>query len=74
MDTPFGGISPKSPQVEQFIKDFTGLDRVSAIKEHRCVMGCVPPMPIWKDKLSIKEYTISGMCQNCQDQVFDSDP
>ena len=24
----------------------------------------------FKDKLSLKEYFISGLCQNCQDEVF----
>lgn len=25
---------------------------------------------LFRDKLSAKEYTISGMCQDCQDDVF----
>lgn len=25
----------------------------------------------FRDSLSYKEYTISGMCQSCQDKVFD---
>lgn len=24
----------------------------------------------FKDELSVKEYTISGMCQKCQDELF----
>jgi hypothetical protein len=27
---------------------------------------------IFRDKLSIKEYNISGLCQLCQDKVFES--
>lgn len=27
----------------------------------------------WKDVLSMREYSISGMCQKCQDSVFDED-
>lgn len=26
----------------------------------------------FKDLLSVKEYTISGMCQACQDKVFNT--
>ena len=63
--------SEKSEQVEQFIYEFTGGDRIEAIQGNRCALGCVPPMPLWKDALSEKEYKISGMCQRCQDKVFD---
>lgn len=25
----------------------------------------------FRDKLSLKEFTISGLCQKCQDNIFD---
>lgn len=28
----------------------------------------------FRDALSAKEYSISGLCQNCQDSVFKSEP
>ncbi len=28
------------------------------------------PMDCFKDDLSLKEFRISGMCQECQDSVF----
>lgn len=31
---------------------------------------CSQPYKGFKDKLSEKEYQISGMCQDCQDSVF----
>lgn len=31
---------------------------------------CNQPIGPFKNALSEKEYTISGMCQNCQDKVF----
>ena len=33
---------------------------------------CAEPIGEFKDALSIKEYTISGLCQNCQDKIFSS--
>ena len=32
--------------------------------------GCKNPVGFFKDKLSEKEFSISGLCQLCQDQVF----
>ena len=31
---------------------------------------CGKPVGKFKDKISKKEYSISGMCQKCQDSVF----
>lgn len=28
----------------------------------------------FRDKLSVAEFRISGLCQNCQDAVFDGEP
>ena len=43
--------------------------RTGAIKTDTCVM-CKKPAIEFKDELSKKEYTISGMCQECQDNIF----
>lgn len=32
---------------------------------------CVEPITKFKDELSATEYQISGLCQKCQDEVFD---
>tara|TARA_A100001011_G_scaffold357791_1_gene402994 strand:- start:903 stop:1112 length:210 start_codon:yes stop_codon:yes gene_type:complete len=34
-----------------------------------CVI-CAGPADKFKNALSAKEYTISGMCQTCQDRMF----
>jgi len=40
------------------------------LKEHKCT-GCNEEISgKWKDELSWKEYNISGMCQDCQDNIF----
>lgn len=65
--------SEKSEQVEAIIGLFApeGKDRREVIRNNECINGCVKPLKLWKDKLSEKEYTISGMCQSCQDKIFD---
>lgn len=39
------------------------------IKDKICPL-CEKPIGDFKDELSKKEYKISGMCQNCQDEMF----
>lgn len=67
--------SKKSSQLEAFLEDLTG--RSSAIKANKCI---VPPfgcgraisdeeMASW-DELTRREFSISGMCAECQDSVF----
>jgi hypothetical protein len=37
---------------------------------------CAAPVPwdyCWRDRLSEREFEISGMCQACQDRIFDAD-
>ena len=43
--------------------------RSESLKKKICVM-CSNPNLNFKDKLSKKEYTISGLCQTCQDDYF----
>lgn len=37
--------------------------------------GCMQPVDTrdFKDELSIKEFTLSGLCQKCQDEFFNED-
>ena len=35
--------------------------------------GNSKPIGEFRDRLSEKEYTISGMCQSCQDSTFNVD-
>jgi len=61
--------SEKSPEMEQMLEK----GRITAIKADRCVPApyrCGKPAVEFKDRLSEKEYTISGLCQVCQDEVW----
>jgi hypothetical protein len=63
--------SEKSPGMENFLENIFG--RTTAIKGDVCVpppMGCGGHATDFRDDLSRKEYTISGLCQKCQDSVF----
>tara|TARA_R110000751_G_scaffold206499_1_gene310548 strand:- start:126 stop:350 length:225 start_codon:yes stop_codon:yes gene_type:complete len=59
----------KHQGIEQMLTKLTGLSRVGAVAEASCVT-CSGEASSFRDPLSKKEYTISGMCQKCQDSVF----
>jgi hypothetical protein len=59
--------SKKDPRIENFLENALG--RTTAITTDTCAI-CKGPATEFKDRLSKKEYTISGMCQKCQDSVF----
>lgn len=63
--------SNKSAAIEQLIDGLnpSGLHRTDSIKMDMC-SWCGGEAKSFKDRLSQKEYTISGMCQSCQDSVF----
>jgi len=61
--------SPKSPSLEQYLNSLTGVSRVGAITEESCV-SCHEMAKSFRDDLSRKEFSISGLCQTCQDEVF----
>jgi len=62
----------KSPQMNE------ALDRIARTMFGRerhgnvCVT-CGGPVSEFRNELSRKEYGISGMCQNCQDEIFGVD-
>lgn len=62
----------KDPQIDLLLTSLTGRSRIECIENHIC-MTCGQPAEQFRDNLSVKEYTISGMCQKCQDSVFDTD-
>lgn len=43
--------------------------RRTSIQNDVCVF-CNGPATEFKDVLSAKEFTISGICQSCQDEIF----
>lgn len=67
--------SKKAPELRLFLDDITkkmfGITRQEAITLDICV-DCRGEAKNFKDELSRKEYSISGLCQNCQDHVFGS--
>ena len=56
--------------------DYIFPDRLSALEQGRCVgppLGCGQSVgdPFhFRDEGSRREYNISAMCQNCQDEFF----
>lgn len=63
--------SKKSPEIEQMLEEAFG--RTTAIKNNTCIdppIGCGGPAHEFRDMLSEKEFTISGLCQKCQDEIF----
>ena len=59
----------KHPSLDNAIKDIFGIDRIGSVSKDVCV-SCKKKAQEFKDDLSRKEYTISGLCQTCQDQVI----
>ena len=51
------------------MSSLAGRDFAQTLANRECMM-CDTPNMEFKDQLSIKEYTIGGMCQDCQDGVF----
>jgi len=70
--------SSKSPVVRDWLEEV--YDRTTAIRARKCVripFGCERDIPAGEiecwDQLTIREYTISGLCKTCQNQVFGTD-
>ena len=66
--------SDKSEGIERLITALIGttlgINRKDTIAANQCVT-CGGEALKFKDDLSRTEYSISGMCQTCQDEVFD---
>jgi hypothetical protein len=69
--------SQKSEDLTTFLNDL--VDRTGHIRSGRCVIceRTVKPVGLiadgavtFRDKLSEREFTISGMCQHCQDSAY----
>jgi hypothetical protein len=61
--------SEKSPDINRFVNQTFGIDRETSITNDVCVM-CGQNADQFRDALSRKEFSISGLCQKCQDSVF----
>ena len=65
--------SQKSSGMEAALKSLFGVDRRVSVRSNCCVsapIGCGMPTDGFRDELSAKEFTISGLCQKCQDKIF----
>jgi len=62
----------KSNEIDAMLTSVFGVDRVKTISGGTCVScdaeGIIATS--FRDDISRKEYSISGMCQSCQDDVF----
>lgn len=54
------------------IKSIFGNDISERISNNRCPM-CNKEITGFRDSLSEKEYKISGLCQKCQDKIFNAE-
>jgi len=63
----------KAPEIEAFLSTLINspLTREETIEQGIC-SGCGSDVldTSFRDELSFKEFTISGLCQKCQDDIF----
>ena len=59
--------STKAQPIEDMLNQVT--NRTEKIKSSACI-SCETTEVTFRDTLSETEYTISGMCQKCQDNFF----
>jgi hypothetical protein len=65
--------SPKADAIEDLLQTVLGSDRREFIETGNCIplpVGCGGPAAEFRDDLSKKEYTITGLCQKCQDTIW----
>ena len=55
--------------IDEMTRNQIGLMQTVAIKQHICVW-CGKPVSVFHSKLNVKEFSISGFCQQCQDDTF----
>lgn len=64
--------SDKHPDIDNLLTKITGRSRPDSIRASKCAT-CGKDVTGFRDDLSRREYSISGMCQDCQDSVFGDD-
>jgi len=64
----------RTPAMQEYIdstaRTLFGLSQTEAMAKAVCVQ-CGGTSRVFYDAISLKEYAISGLCQSCQDEVFD---
>jgi hypothetical protein len=64
----------KSPRIDNHLKATFGVNREQAILDEVCVsapIGCGMPVTKFRTNADAKEFEISGLCQSCQDDLFE---
>lgn len=65
--------SDKAPHVTQALDELAqllfGRERTASIRADVCVQ-CGHPASTFTDDLSAREFRISGLCQECQNDIF----
>jgi len=62
----------KSQVIEDFLTSIAGISRQDAAAQGICTK-CKQSVSGFRNRESVKEYQISGMCQECQDEMFGVD-
>lgn len=63
--------APKHISLEKWLEEIAG--RSTAIESDHCVappLGCGKAVAAFRDGKSLREYVVSGLCQECQDNLF----
>jgi len=57
---------------KQIMKSMGFIEAVNSVEAGNCPF-CKQPIDLnsFRDQLSKKEFNISGLCQSCQDKIFD---
>lgn len=63
----------KSKEMNDAIKAIFGVDVNASVDSNECAM-CKRPAVNFRDSLSAREFRISGLCQECQDDIWGSGP
>lgn len=71
IDVPLGSVQPtvKSAAIAAMLARIAGFSRQDAISCGCCCL-CRRDASQFLDALSVREYQVSGLCQQCQDEAF----
>ena len=64
--------TPKSERVEHVLQLLAGDSRIDAITQDRCLkapIGCGQPIGPFRSAQHEHDYTITAICQACQDRL-----
>ena len=71
-------MSNRSPEMQhnldRLAENLYGRTQAEAFEKKICIDCGRSVTNVFRDKLSLKEWKISGLCQDCQDLVFSMGP